>query len=81
MQMREATPKALAPGNRKGAKRNAARSSSTIAFNSNLPGGSSETIQLNHDAPRSLPRGPGLSGKVAGVDATAAWSDGCSGIL
>ena len=60
MQMREATPKALVPGNRKGAKRNAARSSSTIAFSSNRPGGSSETIQLNHDARAQLPALIGL---------------------
>ena len=55
MQMREATPSALVPGNRKGANTKAANTTSMITFSSKRPGGSSETSQPTHDLPCRLP--------------------------
>jgi len=54
MQMREATPSALVPGNRNGANTKAARTTSMIMFSGQRPGGSSETSHPNHDPRRTL---------------------------
>src|SRR5438046_2515753 len=54
MQMREATPSALVPGNRNGASTKAASTTSMITLSSARPGGSSETSQPSHDRPRTL---------------------------
>src|SRR5271163_1890118 len=54
MQMREATPSALVPGNRNGANKSTARSTSSVTFRRARPGGSSDTIQLSHEPLRGL---------------------------
>src|SRR5580700_2490485 len=74
MQMREATPSALVPGNRKGANTKAANTRSMITFSSRRPGGSSETSQASHEQLRRLPSRPAVEMSAAAPFAPSGMS-------